>query len=252
MSDPVDDEDATDPQDRLSDGWEPSRLPPIAPDGRGPPPPKLRVLAPEPPTLCRQGPCRHYHEMQILLDTAKPLDGSDSPDRRYTVRTCYPAYGREIDLNDTPVFECNLWDPIDSTFGPYGVLADRRKQYQASKAGQQYRSALNQWLAEQKAKRELEDAELEAQADAPATDELDKICSEMLPGDRLEARRTSDKGPLGLVEAFAAQPDLSKNVRLTLRRDSLYGAGDYQFRIVRPTSNGDAVVAIRTVTITQE
>lgn len=138
-----------DPQERLSDGWEPAPGPPLGPDLSLPPSPKLPILGPEAPTLCRQGPCIHYHELQTQLDAAKPIDGSAAAEFRHTIRTCYPHSGIEMPLDETPVFQCNLWLPADAT-----VEGRRRTKaatdYLLSEPGKQYQAELAEWEAGQR------------------------------------------------------------------------------------------------------
>lgn len=99
--------------DSLGDGFEPAALPAPGPDGLidpsslavGPPPEA-------PPRICEYGPCRRYHTFEIVMDAAKPLDGSDpGPVHVERQHYCYPTAGVETDLGNTPVVSCNRYAP---------------------------------------------------------------------------------------------------------------------------------------------
>jgi len=98
-----------DPKNVFAEGWEPSSAQPIGPGGAVAPTPKLLPVI-EPPTLCAQGPCRHYHELVTLANYQGPRDGS-LVEYRSVIKTCYPHPGIEMPLNDVPVFECSRWHP---------------------------------------------------------------------------------------------------------------------------------------------
>lgn len=98
-----------DPKAVFQDGWDPTAAAPIGPGGEVLPSPKMRPVI-EPPTLCDQGPCRHYHQLVTLANAQGPKDGSLVAYKQ-TVKTCYPEPGIEMPLNDVPVFACNRWDP---------------------------------------------------------------------------------------------------------------------------------------------
>ncbi len=103
----------SDPTSRLVDGFVPAQIAPGGPEGPVlPGPASLAPLRVEPVSLCTLGPCRRYHELHTRLDAEEPIDGSDGGVRVAITRTCYPHAGIEIDLNGSPVKECNLWDPI--------------------------------------------------------------------------------------------------------------------------------------------
>lgn len=100
--------------DEITD-FEPSPLPPMAPDG-GPiiPPVRSLPVIPEGQGLCSSGPggvCAHYHRMVIALDAQRPIDGSDPVPVEKVVHTCYPHPGIETDLGEQHVFECNRYTP---------------------------------------------------------------------------------------------------------------------------------------------
>ncbi len=97
--------------DRIIDGFTPSPLPPIAPDGG-------LVLSPAAPlpvvrtvSLCERGPCRHYWRAVSSIESAEPLDGSLGPEARQELHTCLPAPGIEMELNGVDIYSCSRWDP---------------------------------------------------------------------------------------------------------------------------------------------
>ncbi|HEY4266727.1 MAG TPA: hypothetical protein VGM94_00915 [Galbitalea sp.] len=175
-------------RDDLTDGFTPSPLPPLGPDGsllftdsqtQGSP-----RLAPR---MCEQGPCVHYHRLETQLDAETPRDGSDGGLHVQVHHTCYPQSGIEFELGDTPVVACNLWLPTSAT------LEKRRKaerdRHLKSKSGKQFLKDMNAWqvaradaarVAEEvaAAQRELLAAELAARdpeitnGEAPPTAEL--------------------------------------------------------------------------------
>ncbi len=55
------------------------------------------------------------------MASAQPLDGSVTPSAIQVVKTCYPAPGIEMPMNDLPVFGCSLWAPVD----PVGAYSAR-------------------------------------------------------------------------------------------------------------------------------
>lgn len=102
------------PTDRLVDGFVPSSVPPMAPDGGL----QLDPAPLEPPparpiSICELGPCRNYHELASKMDAQEPLDGSRVRLPVFVTRTCYPSPGIEMDLAQ-PVRECSLWAPFTS------------------------------------------------------------------------------------------------------------------------------------------
>jgi len=120
------------PHDDLAEGFEPSPLPPMGPDG-APQIPALRVIPPARPSLCHAGPCVHYHRIVIQVDAADPravkvpirlpesAPGVESAPSGSVYRApaayhtqthhyCYPDTGIEIDLGALPVVECNRWE----------------------------------------------------------------------------------------------------------------------------------------------
>lgn len=118
-----------------TDRFQPSPLPPAAPDGGPVIPPAVHLpVMREDDSLCVVGPCRRYHRIVTPFEAAMPLDGSKTyadgtPIRphRQVVPRCYPAPGREIDLGDTIVEECNLWDPLVAGDDEHQRLETRRQ-----------------------------------------------------------------------------------------------------------------------------
>lgn len=134
-----------DPGDRLTEGWQPSPGPTIGPDGQISMPPRRKLPVLGPPALCTIGPCAHYHEATVVIDSAEALDGADTADHTQTIKTCYPAPGIEFDLNGAPVTRCNLWEGVHPE-----VIAARKVRMESillSDEGQQYLHALNDWRA---------------------------------------------------------------------------------------------------------
>jgi hypothetical protein len=106
----------SDPTSRLADEFEPSPLPPIAPDGGlALEPVPIKPLRRVQISLCALGPCANYHEVLTKIDAQDPLDGSPGKIHLMPVRTCYPHPGIEMDLKDMPVRECNRWNPLEVT-----------------------------------------------------------------------------------------------------------------------------------------
>lgn len=89
----------------------------------------VRDLGPEPPSLCRVGPCRHYHRLVTQMPAMDPMDVA-THGRTFHVaidHVCYPQTGIEIELGSTPILDCNRWVPV-------GFLRRRgklRREFQA-------------------------------------------------------------------------------------------------------------------------
>jgi hypothetical protein len=106
-----DPEQATKPIDRLTGSYTPSPLPFDSPDGSSIGAPITSSALPEP--LCRRGPCRHYHEIEVQVDEAEPLSGALEHRAVQTHASCYAHVGVETELSlDAPVVRCNLWSPL--------------------------------------------------------------------------------------------------------------------------------------------
>lgn len=137
------------PDERLTEGWDPSPSPVMGPGGQIIMPRVRRLAVIDPPSLCAQGPCVHYHELDVLVDAAEDLDGSGvGRDHHQIIKACYPTPGIEIDLNGTPVFECGFWEPLSPS-----VLTRKqtnRIKFAKSQPGKDYAKAIKAWRAEQK------------------------------------------------------------------------------------------------------
>jgi len=108
--------------DSLQEGFEPSPLPPIGPDGAVSIQP-LKRLPVAGPRLCEAGPCVHYHRFSTQVDAARPIgdklgengqvlgEAPDAPIHVQVHHYCYPTVGIETELGSLPVVECNLWEP---------------------------------------------------------------------------------------------------------------------------------------------
>src|SRR5262245_21225174 len=113
---------SNDVQDELAEGFEPTALPPVSPDG-GLELPPMREAPRQPPRLCEAGPCRNYHTFKIQLDAQKPmavggqdgeLEAPEATDHAETHHYCYPAVGIESKLGSLPVIQCNRWSPVSA------------------------------------------------------------------------------------------------------------------------------------------
>lgn len=145
-----------DVQNDLQDGFEPSPLPPISPDG-APKLSSLRVIADPPPRLCEAGPCRHYHRFGIQLDVQSPIgvrvmDGDKHGQiigqaaQEFRVQThhfCYPETGVETNLGELPVTHCSRWDPLLPK--DLEEVEGRRSTYWATLAGKDWATQLGNW-----------------------------------------------------------------------------------------------------------
>lgn len=106
---------------------------------------RLTVL--DPPALCTMGPCAHYHEASVVIDSAEARDGSETSDHTQTIKTCYPHPGIEFDLNGAPVTNCNLWDPPDELDVETFKKRRLKEAFMASPAGEQFKRDLAEWRA---------------------------------------------------------------------------------------------------------
>lgn len=222
-----------DPKDRLEGDWEPSQIPDLRPDLPAVEPPKLRVLPPEAPSLCAQGPCIHYHEVAYEMDAQRPLDHSEASSKSHRMRTCYPSSGIEMPL-DAPVFDCNLWQPHPPR------MEDQREavrlRYMASDAGKAYVAELEVWKLDQERIRK-EEADI-ASIDIVALGVIGELLVDMDAEDKLEVRV---RGRLDIVAHISAPPpDLDHDGLAALGQQwtdtlcSSFGPGEYQIRHIRP------------------
>lgn len=179
---------STDVRDELAEGFEPSPLPPVGPDGALELP-KLRVFREPPPRLCEAGPCHHYHRFEIQLDAQAPQgarlleggkieplrDGSGAavpmPGVLHTEvhHYCYPTAGVETILGDLPVTSCNRWSPKL----PVEIATEQAVQdaFMRSATGQGYQAELDAWAARQQAdQKEFDDALGDVEIDIPDPD----------------------------------------------------------------------------------
>lgn len=166
---------SNDVQDELAEGFEPSALPPVGPDGALELPPMQKPPR-HPPRLCEQGPCRNYHTFKIQLDAAKPLpvrreDGTmelpDAPDHEERHHYCYPSVGIESKLGSLPVIQCNRWSPL--TAGELAAEEQKISEWQGTAAGQAFLAELAAYNDEQ--------ARLEQEAADAATEAADDLAA---------------------------------------------------------------------------
>lgn len=182
---------STDVRDELAEGFEPSPLPPVGPDGALELP-KLRVFREPPPRLCEAGPCHHYHRFEIQLDAQAPqgarlLEGGKieplhdaagevvaMPGALHTEvhHYCYPDAGVETILGDLPVTSCNRWNPKL----PAELETERCiiEAFMRSRAGQAYQAELDAWDERQRTDQEdfdraIGDVEIDIPDPDPAT-----------------------------------------------------------------------------------
>lgn len=94
---------------RFLAGFEPMVLPPRGPEGMIPAgaPKKLPVI--DPPSLCEAGPCNKFHRIRSIMDAED--GGNPGALRTEVTRGCYPSPGIEIELGETPILQCSLWEP---------------------------------------------------------------------------------------------------------------------------------------------
>jgi hypothetical protein len=166
----------------MMSGWEPRPVPGRTLD-EPMPPPTLKVLGPEPPSLCRQGPCSHYHELSVRLDASTPMDGSSDVMHTQLTRSCYPTSGIQIELDDTPVFACSRWSP--DTTRQYQIDAMQR-DYNLSNAGVKYYRELSEWKADQA--RIAAEVKTYAELKIETKTVLELLASQMDVGDELQIR----------------------------------------------------------------
>lgn len=181
-----------DVQDELADGFEPSPLPPVAPDGSLELPP-LREPPRYPPRLCEQGPCRHYHTFKIQLDAQKPLavkgeDGQmevpEAPNHEEQHHYCYPDVGIESKLGSLPVISCSRWAPMM----PHELaISDARIHgFLQSDAGKKFEAELVAYHAEQD--------RIQADAVAAATTAADDLANMPAATVRLKFEIRDERG----------------------------------------------------------
>lgn len=142
--------------ERLAEGWEPA-APTFGLDGL--PGFEMKRLLPviehpPSPTLCSYGPCENFHEMEVQLDAATPMDGTGGEIRGVTVRTCYPAPGIEWDVT-MPVWKCNRFAP------------EHANTYAALKARDEFGVDLAAWRKGELERREAETKAIQEMMDEP-------------------------------------------------------------------------------------
>ena len=122
-----------DPHAELHEGFQPAPNPAIGQDGGAVLP--ARRSSPHPrPSLCRAGPCVHYHRLVVQVEAENPRavlvpirlpHGTPGAERTVggtlyqapavfhteTHHYCYPGSGIEMPLGELPVVECNLHEP---------------------------------------------------------------------------------------------------------------------------------------------
>jgi len=121
--------------------WTPSQIA-AGPDGWPGPPPQRDAALPviDPPSLCEAGPCARYHRLVTVMEAQGAL-GSDAPERyRSITRACYPSYGIEIELGETPVLQCSRWLPA-----PQAHEDAARRDFLASAAGSAFSESVAQY-----------------------------------------------------------------------------------------------------------
>lgn len=137
-----------DPQNDVIDDFTPGPLPPPGMPSMTRPPP----LPPAPPRLCELGPCRHYHTIDIVLDSQQPLDGTPGRIDIKTHRSCYAQVGVDTDLTDVPVVRCSRWDPEDEDGAEVIQRTRRQRDALRSEEGAVYMRKYNAWDLEMAAR----------------------------------------------------------------------------------------------------
>lgn len=112
------DEKHKDPKATMEE-WEPSPLPPIAPDGGFAPdmvgnPEPIPEWTPE-NSICLRGPCTHYWHLVTMSEAGNPKGtwealGVSEP--RQHNHTCLVHPGLETDLTENNVYGCSKWAPM--------------------------------------------------------------------------------------------------------------------------------------------
>lgn len=145
-----------DVQDDLQDGFEPSSLPPIGPDG-APALEPMRRLPVLMPSLCTAGPCMRYHEFSVQLDVTRPIgeryidggkiegDAGPMPFHPQVHRYCYPTTGIETNLGDLPVVTCSAWRPLSAEENAKRMLP--QQAFLASAAGKKFTADRDAYIA---------------------------------------------------------------------------------------------------------
>jgi hypothetical protein len=104
------------------EGGEPSPWGPVGEDGA--PNPGAVNAAPAPAreftpaeVPCIRGPCRHYFQAISHFDHGNPagtFEPGYEPVQRHHMCKAIPGVPLELSA-DSPVYECNHWDPVDAT-----------------------------------------------------------------------------------------------------------------------------------------
>ncbi len=129
--------------DSLAEGFEPSPLPPVGPDGSLMIPTPL-ARAPVAPRLCELGPCRNYHRLESQAQGHSFADGTEGLHVQVS-HSCYPSVGIEVELGDIPVLRCNRWAPADLRDPAFTNVARIRQTALASPAGGRFTHDLRRW-----------------------------------------------------------------------------------------------------------
>ncbi len=153
-----------DPHSELQDGFELAPPPPIGPDGAPVIPPQ-QADSPARPSLCRAGPCVHYHRLVTQVDAENPravrlpialpvgTPGTEQTPQGTVYRApaafyvevhryCYPDVGIEMPLGSLPVVECSRWHPEASRSTP---ASEAREHFHSSVRGRQFRAEVAAW-----------------------------------------------------------------------------------------------------------
>lgn len=160
--------------DRLQEGWEPAPIVINPTDGM----PGIKAAdlindeGERPPTLCEHGQCVRYHEVEMQMDVAQPMDGSLGDLKGYVVRSCYPVSGVEFALT-TPIWRCNRFEPNDAAKQRHGTENRFGGTIDATAADvvAGFRTVLEAWRDKELRRREEEARQLElALSDEPPPD----------------------------------------------------------------------------------
>ena len=147
---------------------------------------------PQAPRICEQGPCIHYHRLETQMDVAAPQDGTAAGLFTQVHHACYPDTGIEIELGDTPVLECNRWEPMTPALKT--KLKRATKQHFKTKDGKQFLKELWVWVNAK--------AQQQSEIEKAAAEEAEKLAAE----ERERAASQTDNQPTPTDGPFNIEP----------------------------------------------
>jgi len=181
----------------------------------------------------------NYFEIKHPLNASLPMDGTPAAIYRKTMRACFPGGGVEVELEDTPVFECSRWDPDQTRLV---TLRITRSEYLKSEQGVAYTRELEAWEAARK--RDADELQAALDSDdppAPPPSVLVAMRAELAEGGEHDCLMLYKAGKfIRKITTTDTEASLS----------NLFGEGHYQLRLVRYKNRADdqgVVAAIRTI-----